>query len=477
MRFRLLRLGFKLASSFVFLLLTYQPGFASDNAVLRWNDAALQAVRNTNMAPPLVARALAILHTSIYDAWTAYDPVAIDTRLGGALKRPPSERTEENKKKATSFAAYRALVDLFPTQKQIFDRLMSDLGYDPSDATTDTSTAAGVGNVASAAVIEFRHHDGSNQLGDLNPGAYSDYTGYVPVNTPDQVFDINRWQPLRLPNGQVQRWLAPQWGMVIPFALTSASQFRPRPPSFFPDDRFREQALELLRISGNLNDTRKAIAEYWSDGPASETPPGHWQLFAQFVSLRDNHGLDDDVKMFFALNNGLLDASIAVWEAKRFYDYVRPITAIRTLFRGQWQPAWAGPFQGIKLIDPAEWQPYQAPTFITPPFAEYVSGHSTFSSTSAEILKLFTGSDRFGASVVIEAGSSRIEPGVTPSRDVTLSWRTFSIAADEAGISRRYGGIHFRDGDIRGRNMGRLIGAQVWQKALAYFNGTVNSQP
>jgi hypothetical protein len=474
MRFKLLPLAFKLSASFVLLLLAFHPCYASDNVTLRWNEAALQAVRNTRMGPPMVARALAIVHTSIYDAWAAYDPVAVGTRLGGSLRRPASEQTIENKQKAISFAAYRALVDLFPTQKQLFDALMSDLGYAPPDSSTDISTAAGVGNLASAAVIEFRHHDGSNQLGDLNPGAYSDYTGYVPVNTPDQVFDINRWQPLRLPNGQVQTWLVPQWGLVTPFALTSGSEFRPRPPSFFPNPRFREQALEILRISGMLNDTKKAIAEYWSDGPGSETPPGHWQLFAQFVSRRDNHSLDDDVKMFFALTNGLLDTSIAVWEAKRFYDYVRPITAIRTLFRGQWVAAWAGPFQGIKLIDPINWQPYQVPTFITPPFAEYVSGHSTFSSTSAEILKSFTGSDSFGASAVVKAGSSLIEPGAVPAFDVTLSWRTFTIAADEAGISRRYGGIHFRDADIRGRNMGRLIGAEVWAKAMAYFNGTAN---
>lgn len=467
------RLGVLLRPVTLLLILcTAQTAMAADNAVIDWNNAMLQAIRNTRMAPPIAARAIAIVHTSIFDAWAAYDQTAVGTRLGGSLRRPASEHTLENKQKAISFAAYRALVDLFPTQVALFDALMRQLGYDPADTSTDTATAAGVGNVAAAALLSFRHNDGSNQLGDLNPGAYSDYTGYRPVNSPDLVVDINRWQPLRLPNGQVQTFLTPQWERVIPFGLSSASEFRPRPPSFFPSQQFRQQARELLRISGRLNDTQKAIADYWSDGPGSETPPGHWQLHAQFVSERDGHGLDDDVKMFFALGNALLDVSIAVWEAKRFYDFVRPITAIRELFRGEWVVAWGGPFQGNKLIRGEDWLPYQVPSFLTPPFAEYVSGHSTFSMASAEILKSFTGSDRFGGSAIVRAGSSPIEPGLTPQSDILLSWRTFSIAAEEAGLSRRYGGIHFRDGDIRGRNMGRLIGMRAWETALTYFDGT-----
>ena len=108
---------------------------------------------------------------------------------------------------------------------------------------------------------------------------------------------------------------------------------------------------------------------------------------------------------------------------------------------------------------------------VTPPFAEYVSGHSTFSAAGAEVLKLATGSDVFGAAVTLTAGSSRVESGLVPAANVTLSWATFSDAADEAGISRRYGGIHFRDGDLEGRRVGRLIGQGTWKKASKLFNG------
>ena len=445
-----------------------QPALAESNVVLAWNDALLQAVRNTRFAPVFTARALAIAHTCMYDAWAAYDPVAVGTQFGGSLRRPDTEHTDANKQHAISFAAYRALVDLFPTQKAVlFDPLMAILGYDPLDTSTDTTTPTGIGNVAAAAVLAFRHADGSNQLGDLHPGAYSDYTGYVPVNDPDNLNDPNRWQPLRNTNGSVQTSLAPHWGRVTPFAPSSSSEIRPEPPPMYRHGLYRRDANQVLRFSVQLDDGKKAIAEYWADGPGSETPPGHWNLFAHFVSERDGHTLDQDVKMFFALGNALLDASVVVWECKRFYDYVRPVSSIRFLYAGKPVRAWGGPYQGTQLIMGENFQSY----IPTPPFAEYVSGHSTFSAASAEILQSFTASDTLGAVVIVLAGSSRIEPGAVPATDITFSWQTFSAAADEAGISRRYGGIHFEQGDLQARALGRGIGAAVWARAQALFNG------
>jgi hypothetical protein len=376
-----------------------------------------------------------------------------------------------NKQKAISFAAYRALVDLFPSEKQFFDGLMTSSGYDPNDTTNNVATPSGVGNVAAKAVLDFRHQDGANQLGDRSPGAYSDYTGYRPVNTPDQINDANRWQPLRLPNGSVQTFIAPHWQNVITFALTSASQFRPAAPAQVGAAAYQAQAQEIIDLTANLDDRQKSIAEYWADGPSSELPPGHWCLFAQVVSRRDNHTLDADVRLFFALTNALLDASIAAWDAKRAYDSVRPITAVRFLFNNQF----ILDVNGQALLG-RDWHPYQPSTFPTPPFAEYTSGHSTFSAAAAEVLRSFTGSDAFNHSVTVLAGSSRIELGV-PTLDVTLSWATFTEAADEAGISRRFGGIHFADGDLQGRVAGRKVGAQAWAKALTYFDGTQTAPP
>ena len=134
--------------------------------------------------------------------------------------------------------------------------------------------------------------------------------------------------------------------------------------------------------------------------------------------------------------------------------------------------SWAGPFQGTRRISGQNWQPYQAATFVTPPFPEFVSGHSTFSAAAAEVLKRFQRSDFFPYAVTIPAGSSLFEPGLVPARDLTLSWSTFSEAADEAGLSRRYGGIHFVDADLEGRKLGRLVGASVWEAASGFINGT-----
>jgi hypothetical protein len=450
---------------------------ADVNEVLRWNQTTLEAVSNATLGPPMVARALAIVHTAMFDAWAAYDEVAVGTRLGGALRRPAGERTPANKREAVSFAAYRALVDLFPAQVARFDARMAALGLNPANTTQDLTTPAGIGNVAAAAVLAFRHQDGSNQLGTLGPTGqpYSDYTGFVPVNTPDAVADPNRWQPLRFTNRAgtatvTQVCLGAHWPRVIPFALSSADQFRPPPPKLFPHGRYRQQAEDLIRLSAALGDREKVIAEYWADGPMTVLPPGHSNLFAQYVSLRDGHTLDEDVRLFFALTNAVFDAGIAAWDAKMHYDYVRPVTAIRYLKRGQKIRAWAGPGLGARVIDGEAWRPYQPDWFPTPPFSEYVSGHSTFSAAAAEVLKRFTGSDVFGASVTITQGVLGIEPGV-PAQPVTLSWPTFSAAADEAGLSRRYGGIHFEDGDLEGRKLGRAVGALAWEKALGYIRG------
>lgn len=458
------------------LILQLPASAFATSVVTQWNDQALQSIRDTHPGPPIVARMLAVMHTCGYDAWAAYDAKAIGTQLGDTLRRPPAERTEGNKAKAFSFGAYRALLDLFPQtdQQTNIRNLMISLGYDPDDDSTDTTTPAGIGNVAAAAVLEFRHGDGSNQLGDLNPGPYTDYTGYVPVNTPDEIIDPTHWQPLRVSDGMggfiVQSFIAPFWGLVTPFALTSGPQFLPVAPAPLSDAEYVEQANEVLSYSASLNDQQKEIAEYWADGPSSELPPGHWTLFAEFVSARDSYGIDDDSKLFFSVTNAIFDASIAAWQAKRKSDYVRPITAIHYLYTGTQVLAWAGPGLGTQLIDGGDWQPYQAVTVVTPPFPEFISGHSAFSAAGAQILRYYTGSDVFGDSVTFLAGSSRVEPGITPAHDLTLTWATFTDAADEAGISRRYGGIHFPQGDLLGRQMGRLVADQAWAKANAYFN-------
>ena len=456
--------------------------------VVDWTDAALQGIRDSNLGAPVAGRALAVVETCMYDAWAAYDAKAVGTELHGALRRPRSERTDANKREAISFAAFEALGDVLPVDNgSVYRPLLARLGYNADTRSRDIETPEGVAHVACAAVLEYRHHDGSNQLGDLAAGAYADWTRYTPLNLPLYVTagaasasNIEHWQPLTYVdaegNLETQRFAGAQWPQVAPFALKSGDQFRSLIRRYGPaskDSRqFREQAEELIRLSAGLTGRQKAITEYWEDGAHTDQPPGHWARFAEYVSRRDKHSIDDDVKMFFALSNAMLDAGIAAWDAKRAFDSVRPITAIRVLYKGQTIRAWGGPGKGTVEMDGSHWLPYQPPTRPTPPFPEFVSGHSTYSAAAAEILLLATGSDRFGNSETIAPGSSRFEPKLTPAEPVTLRWSTFTEAADEAGLSRRYGGIHFKAADLAGRIAGRVVAFEAWKKASAYFDGT-----
>ena len=502
---------------------------ASPTVSVQWDQATQQAIINTAVGPTITTRALALVHTAMYDAWAAYDETAIATQLGDDLQRPSAENTDTNKAEAMSMAAYRVLTELFPDQSDIFDGLLVELGYDASNTSTDTTTPTGIGNVSAEALMAVRRSDGSNQLGDDANGtagvAYSDISGYTPTNPTGEPIDISLWTPEYVPidatpgtEDSIQAFLTPHWGDVTPFSLASGSQLRPVAPEPFLlvdgtvdlvaktitladnsvvaispsivgtiiNPAFIQQAEDVVSASANLTDEQKLIAEFWEDGGGTSFPPGTWMTFGQFVSARDNHTLDDDAKLFFTLANAELDASIATWEAKRFYDYTRPVRTIRDLGQlgligefdaslgGYSIDAWAGPGLGTDRILATDFLTYQTPgSDPSPPFAEYVSGHSTFSAAGATILELFSGSDQFGGAVSFGIGESRFEPDVTPASEITLSWNDFSIAADEAGLSRIYGGIHFDDGDINGRSLGQEVAASVFAEALFYINGGV----
>jgi hypothetical protein len=468
MRFALRAIVFVTLLSCCAVAASAQPEPAR-NAVLRWNDAALSAIKAAHVRSTIAARALAIVHTAMYDAWSAYDERAVPVYRSKAPPVPAPGRTDEERSAAVSYAAYVALGDLFAAQRPEFDALLTRLGYRKS-AMPGPGTAWTEGYAAAETVLSERWRDGANQLGDLHEGAYSDYTGYEPRNSPETIGDPDRWQPLivREPRRRprMQRFLTPFWNRVTPFALTSAGELRPGPPVRFAESSaYRAQAERILALSANLTQRQKAMAEYWEDY-GGESSPGRWNRFAQYVSLRDRHSLGDDVKLFFALNNAELDASIAVWDAKRFYDSVRPVTAVHALFAGKRVRAWAGPNLGTREIDGAGWEPY----IQTPAFPEYVSAHCGFARAAAEVLRDFTGGDAFGMTASIPVGSWITERG--PAHEVRFSWATFSQAADESGESREYAGLHFHAAIVAGDEIGRAAGRAAWERAQRYFDGT-----
>ena len=443
---------------------------------LQWNQLILDAIKYSCTSPPLAARALAMVYTAMYDAWSVYNECAISTGTALYIKiKDETHCTKDNQHTAFSYAAYRVLTELFwlglpPNNKNMFRSFMCELGYDPDDTSVGCETPQGIGNLAAAIVIEYRSGDGSNPHATLHAPAWSDYTCYEPVNTWDKLNDVNYWQPLRIETEsgkyKVQHSLVPHWALVKPFSLLYNWQFRPGPPYKKHLAQFKEQAKEILTISAGLTDKQKAIAEYWADGAGTFSIAGHWCEIAQFVAESKRYGNSDCIKLFFAVCNAMLDASIACWECKRAYDSGRPVTIIRELYKGRDVAAWGGPHKGMQTIKGENWQSY----IPTPPFAEHVSVHSAVSYAAAFILKIFTGSDVFGGCSVIERNCSATEKGTVPKHDITLEWATFSDAAAQAGLAGLYGGIHFAKANTDGQKLGDQTGKNVWDKVLFFFN-------
>jgi hypothetical protein len=274
-------------------------------------------------------------------------------------------------------------------------------------------------------------------------------------------------------------------------------------------------------------DFARLVTEFWADGPSSETPPGHWNVLANAVSdsplLAARVGMTAaarlrwDVRLYFALNGAVHDAAIAAWGIKRAYNCVRPISMIRYLaFKGQSSDPAAPSYdrEGLPLVPGlielvtaassapgqrhaelaghagevavrswrgtrgvgwelgSRWSTYQRPTFVTPAFPGYVSGHSTFSRAAAEVMAGITGSPFFPGGLFEERflpGALKLEQG--PSAPVTIQAATYYDAADQAGISRIYGGIHVTADDYAGRRVGSTVGKRAWALAQRYFDG------
>jgi hypothetical protein len=263
---------------------------------------------------------------------------------------------------------------------------------------------------------------------------------------------------------------------VKPFVLEKSNQFRPAPPpKTTTDDKFlRQQTEEVLRYNRELTHQEKAIVEFMRDGPRSTGQSGHWLRFAQDVSRRDKHTLDQDVKLYFVIGNVAFDAFISCWETKRYYDSSRPWTLVRHYYRGQKVLGWSGPEGGVREMAAEEWHPYSPYSFITPPFPGYTSGHATVSGACSKILELFTGSDTYG---FIERRRHCELTEKIAGDFMVLDLPTFSATAEMAAKSRALGGYHISiDNDV-GLKVGRKIAEWSWPRYQAYFQGTAKVRP
>jgi hypothetical protein len=472
------------------------------SAAYKWLEIMLEAaardVERVGAQPTILSRQMAIPVTAMFDAWAAYDDIAVGTMHGGNLRRPADERTQANREKAIAFAMYRTCLDQYPHFEGYLTDEMTKLGYDPGDISEDLTTPQGIGNHVARVLLDYRHQDGANQLGDeqgSNGHPYSDYTMYRPVNPTNRINDPDRWQLIPFDDGNggeiVMDFLTPHWYRVKPFGLESADQFRPGPPPLVGSEQLLREVDECIQFNATLTPEQKAIVEFMRDGPRSTGQSGHWLKFALVVSTRDSNDLDRDVKLFFTVANCALDTFIAAWDSKRYYDSSRPWTLVRYYYKGKTIKGWAGPGKGVTDILGDNWHPYSPSTFITPPFPGYVSGHSCISGGCAEILKLFTGSDKCGFIEPRHAGELT-EQGFTcrqmqqldgrplaeiigkehASCDIILPIPTFTEAAEMAGISRVMGGYHIQADNVAGLKLGRDVAAYIWPEIQGYFDGT-----
>ena len=404
------------------LTVTRQGSVTADVA-LQWNQQALDAVRLTVTDPPVATRILAMVSLAQYDTLAAIEGTPaylVKQTAGGPISLDA----------ALAKAAHTVLYSLFPSLRSNFDAALNTvLNAIPNGAAKDNALSLGlsVGNN----VLAIRATDGSN--------AFVDYPGSTLAG---------QWRP-DAPMFDVAD--EPQWGDVTPFALTTPEQFRPVAPPALTSAAYAQSVEEVKSLGSATSTTRieeqTQIAQFWADGKGSYTPPGHWNLIAQQVALTKGNSLSSNVRLLAQLNVALADAGIAAWDAKYTYGLWRPIDAIQN----------ADVDNNTATTADANW----TPLLITPSHPEYVSGHSTFSSAAATILAA-----TFGSNTTFSTTAFTL-PGVT------RNFASFTEAAQEAGRSRIYGGIHYEFTNQAGQQLGQEVANAV----LARFVLSQDIQP
>jgi membrane-associated phospholipid phosphatase len=383
--------------------------------VLDWNDTLLNAVSTTSMNPPAASRAMAMMHTAVYDAVNSVNP----TRRGyyRVYDNPAGTSAEA----AAAVAAHGVLYQLFPSRRpQLDSALAASL-----DAITDgPGKAAGItlGGQSAAGILSLRSNDNSSLVVPYTPG-----TG------------VGQWRPT--PPGYANA-LLPNWKYLTPFAMSSGSQFRPPAPPSVGSPEYTAAYNEVKSLGGVGSLTRTTeqsdIALMWAAGGGTVTPPGQWNQIAAQVAQARGNTMEENARLFALLGLGLADAAVVAWDCKYTFDYWRPITGINE-GDTDGNPDTAGDASFIPLL-------------ASPPFPAYISGHSTFSSSGATILADFFGSDS-AAFTVTSAG-------------ITRSFTSFQTAAEEAGQSRIYGGIHWQFDNQMGLACGQEVGTLVGDTML-----------
>jgi hypothetical protein len=405
-----------------------QPSTTQPQDILRtWYKLSLELVRHTpTYSPPVASRSLAYLGVTAFEAVAtgSGELRSLAGQLNGLQAVPQREagKTYDEAvvvQAAMAFSTQNFFENTGPTGQRAMAKLESKLRAEvsadlPADVVARSETH---GRAVAAHVLAWSVDDGGAVIENMGfPMQYQLTPGAA------------HWVPTSV-IVQQQKPLLPDWGKNRTFAMPNgASCALPAPPAYSEDkaSEFFKQALEVYQTKQNLSPDQRAIARFWSDDPMlSPTPPGHWISIALQILERDSAGLGKSVDVLARLGVAEADAFIGCWDAKFQHDLLRPVTYIR------------------RLIDP-KWEAL----LTTPPFPEYPSGHSTQSGAAAAVM-----TDLFGEDFAFE-DATRKSDGLKP-RAFTSFW----AAANEAGISRMYGGIHFRAAIDLGLEQGRCVGA------------------
>ncbi len=393
----------------------------------RWYALSLELVRHTpTYTPPVASRALAYIGVTAYEATASgsADLVSLGGQLNElppvALREPDQQYDDTIVLEAALSVVTRTLFEnTGPTGQHVLSKLSAKLDADvkQSIAPEIATRSEAYGRAVAEHILLWSKSDG---------GAIIENLGFP------QTYELAKGKAAWVPTNLValqQLPLLPNWGKNRPFAMPKgAACALPGPPEYSEDkgSEFYKQAMEVVETKKALTPEQKAIARFWSDDAMlSPTPPGHWISIALQIIERDKLDMEKSVDVLARLGIAMADAFIGCWDGKYQYNLLRPVTYIRRVMDPKWE----------SLIN-------------TPPFPEYPSGHSTQSGAAARVMSKFLG-DNFG---FVDATHSQdgIKPRAFPS---------FDAAATEAGISRLYGGIHFRAAIEDGIEQGRCIGA------------------
>lgn len=398
---------------------------AARDVLLRWNRLALELVRHTpTYSPPVASRTFAYLGVAAYEATASgrTDMASLAGQLNGLAPPPGREPGAAYDEAIVLHSALSAGIHaLFANTGPTGQRAMTAMtdkqgaalaaGADPAAA----ALSAAYGQALAAHILAWAATDGGAAIENLGFPV-----SYEPAGSPAD------WVPTSLVALQ-QTPLLPGWGRNRTFAMPDGAACPLPPPPDYSEaaaSDFHAEAMEVYETARALTDEQKLIARFWSDDPMlSPTPPGHWISIALQLVEREDLAPREATDLLARLGVVTADAFIGCWRTKYDYDLLRPVTYIRRLIDKDWQPL-----------------------LITPPFPEYPSGHSTQSAAAAEVLTAVFG-DGFAFT-----DETQVEDGL-PAR----SFPSFRAAAEEAALSRLYGGIHFRAAIDRGLDQGRCV--------------------